>query len=106
MKIKVKSQYTIDFTGDNSIGKVFGFSKRIIPANKAAFSDLPVNIMSINSIKVHCNLVQSNIEDNVQNTNILYDFPLDYGTIGAKIIKQPNPITYFAVKAEIIYKDN
>lgn len=104
LKIKIKSTFQIDFTRENSIGKVLGFSKQLIPSNKATLSDLPINIFSINTVKVHCNLVCSNIEDLKRNTNVVYDCPLDLDKIGGKVIKEPNPICYFYVNADIIYE--
>lgn len=104
LKIKVKSEWQIDFTGNNSIGSVLGFSKRIIKANKASYSDLPVNVLNISTVKIHCNLINSNIEDTRRNTNVLYDFPLDVKTIGGKVIKEPTPISYFSVNTNVIYE--
>ena len=105
LKMKVFSQWNIDFTVKNSIGKLFGFSSRMIPKNTYAFSDLPVDIFSINSIKIHCNLVCTNIEDLKKNVNTLYEFPLDHSQIGGKVIKEPNPVNYFCVNTtDKIYK--
>ena len=105
LKIKlVCLSASIDFTPDDSIGKILGFSKKVIPPYVSAISDLPVEIFSINTIKIGCNLIQSNIEDTKRNVNTLYDFPLDNSKIGAKIIKEPNPICYFTINTDCIYE--
>jgi hypothetical protein len=104
LKIKLICNETIDFTPENSVGTILGFSKKMINANRTAVSDLPVEIFSINTIKICCNLVQSNIEDTTRNVNTLYDFPLDCSKIGAKIIKEPNPICYFTINTDCIYE--
>ena len=62
------------------------------------------NIFSINTVKVHCNLISTNIEDLKRNTHILYDFPLNIDNIGGKVIKTPNPICYFPVNTSVIYE--
>lgn len=102
-QIKISSEWIIDFSPKNSIGKLLGFSKQIIYPNVTARSDLPVDIFSINSIKIHCNLIRSNVEDFKRNVNILYDFPLDCSKVGTKIIKEVNPICYYMVNTDTIY---
>jgi len=105
LKVQIKSQWQVDFTNVNSIGKILGFSnKRMIKPNKQEFSDVPVNIFNINTVKIHCNLIRSNIEDLKRNTNILYDFPLNTELVGNKVIKEPNPICYFTVNTSVIYE--
>lgn len=105
LKVKIKSNWAVDFTSPNSIGKVLGFSnKRIIEPGKQVYSDIPVNIFSINTVKVHCNLIRANIEDLKRNTHVLYDFPLDDHNIGGKIIKEPNNICYFTVNTSVIHE--
>jgi len=104
LKIKIKSHWIVDFTHPHSIGKVLGFSnKRVLEPNKYEVADGPANIFSINTVKIHCNLISTNIEDLKRNTHVLYDFPL-YLDIGGKIIKEPNPICYFAVNTTVIYE--
>jgi hypothetical protein len=94
----------IDFTPDNSVGKILGFSKKVIPFGTPSTSDKPVDIFSINTIKIGCNLVRSNIDDLKRNVNTLYDFPLDSSKVGGKIIKEPNPICYFSVNTDKIHE--
>lgn len=104
LSVRVKSAREIDFTGENSIGPVLGFSKRVLKAGKSAVSDQALKLCSINTVKIHCNLIRSNIEDTKRNTHVLYDFPLDVTKIGTQIIKEPNPICYFTVNTDIIYE--
>jgi hypothetical protein len=104
LKIKIKSHWQINFNSPRSIGKVLGFSQgRVIKPDKAEFSDQTANITSINTVKIRCNLIRSNIEDFTRHTNILYDFPLDSDKVGGKVIKEPNPICYFKVNTSVIY---
>lgn len=64
LKSHLKSKFFIDFTKDDSIGNLLGFSKKILPPNIEHESDLPVNIIKINSIRVECNLVTGSYYDN------------------------------------------
>lgn len=105
LKIRIKSQFQVEFSSPNNIGSVLGFSSdRVIKPNKQEYSDKPANIFSINTVKVHCNLIRSNIEDLKRNTNVLYDFPLDHNKIGGKVIKEINPICYFTINTSEIYE--
>jgi len=105
MTIEISCDWIVDFSGYNSIGKLLGFShdRKILPTNVAE-SDKPINVISIHNIKVNCNLVRSNIEDLKRNVNTIYKFPIDTSSIGAKIIKEPNPIYYFEANTDKIYK--
>jgi hypothetical protein len=104
LKIKIQSRWWVAFTSPSSIGKVLGFSPdRLIYPDKVEYSDKSPSLFSIDTIKVHCNLIRANIED-LKRTNILYDFPLDFTKIGTKIIKEPNPISYFTVNTSNIYE--
>lgn len=105
LKIKIKSHWQVEFSSPHSIGSVLGFSPgRVIKPDKVEYSDKPADIFSINTIKIHCNLIRSNIEDLNRHTSVLYDFPLDIDKIGGKIIKEPNPICYFTVNTSVIYE--
>jgi len=103
LKIVISSDWNLDFTVDNSIGQILGFSARITQPKMTSYSDLPVNISTINTVKIDCNLVSANIEDHKRNVHTLYDFPLDTAKIGGKIIKEPNPICYFTTNTDKIY---
>jgi len=103
LKMKIFSEWKLDFTKDNSIGQIIGFSKRIILPGETAYNNLPVTISTINTIKIDCNLVSANIEDFKRNVHTLYDFPLDPTKAGGKVIKEPNPICYFTTNTDKIY---
>jgi len=47
----------VDFRPANSIGKVIGFAKQFLGENGIHDSENPVNITNINSLQIHCNLV-------------------------------------------------
>lgn len=103
-KMKIYTEWIIDFREENSIGKLFGISKQLMRPYTTIYSDRPVDIFNINTVKICCNLIRANIDDLKRNVNTLYDFPLDTAKSGSKIIKEPNPICYFGVHTDKIYE--
>ena len=59
-------------------------------------------LFSINTIKVKCNLVNSNISENNLHDNTLYEFPLT-GNVGEKIVERPNPVSYYKTNTDEIH---
>lgn len=95
LKVEVFSDYEIDFTKENSIGNLLGFSKKIIPAKTLVESDLPVNIMKINSIRLKCNIATGSYKNNVL-TNVIHEFFIN-DIPGGKINEIPRNLIYFPI---------
>ena len=80
----------VDFNQISSISSVLGFEKKIYkgPRNE---SEKVVNIMRVNSILVHCNLIESSYLNGIQKPVLYGFFPATEP--GTKIIERPpNPI--------------
>ena len=73
LKCMLKCQYEIDFTAKDSIASLLGFSNKKLPANTLHSSDRPVDIVSVNLIRVECNLVFGSYLNSKQ-THVLYEF--------------------------------
>lgn len=73
LKCELRSKYDIDFTPEDSIGPLLGFSKTLLHANKLHSSDKPVDIVRVNLIRVECNLVFGSYL-NSKKTHILFEF--------------------------------
>ena len=56
-RIEIKNDYMIDFRVKNSINTVLGFDSTIIRGNGTHDSQSIVNITNINSLQIHCNLI-------------------------------------------------
>lgn len=94
-KIKILStKMKVDFSRPNSLGRLLGFSKRIIGKNESAYSDIMVDIFPVNSICVRCNLIECNYENGKSRGNIIYSFPLNTPT-GEKIVQIPAQHRYY-----------
>lgn len=103
LQVEIFSEMSdIDFNCENSIGSIFGFSKRYLEKSKLHFSDMAVKIFPINTIKVRSNLVNCNVQDGHRYDNTLYDFPLNC-EVGERIIERPTSVSYYRVIPDIIY---
>ena len=88
--MKIKDGYTIKFTHEKNIKKLLGFTQNSYNTGMY-YSEKLVNILSINSIFVHVNVVNGSIVNGIQNPVIYTFFPKV--SPGYKIIQRPvNPI--------------
>lgn len=101
--VEIESEWYIDFTSPNSIGRTLGFSSNIFSPNKKNISDLPVQLFTINTIKIKCNLIKCNIDNLKRNDNTLYEFPLKCES-GEKIIERPISLCYYPINNDQIYQ--
>ena len=73
----VTFRYKVDFKPINSIGKLLGFTERIIDHDSGInMSDNKVDIIAIDKVHLHCNVIRGSIL-NGKNSDILYSFHLD-----------------------------
>ncbi|KAK9702842.1 hypothetical protein QE152_g29691 [Popillia japonica] len=76
-KCEMESSLEIDFRKKDSIGRMLGFSEKLLEANKKHESDLPVKIIKVAMIRVHVPHVSVNDEirfkllDAVQNSKTI-----------------------------------
>lgn len=93
LKCSVLSSHTIDFTKENSIGKLLGFKSRVLSPLEIHESDNTVNIFDINYINVECNIAMGSVVNGVP-THSIYTFYPDVAP-GFKINERPaKPIAY------------
>lgn len=103
-QIEIKSEtYDIDFINGNSIGRTLGFSANVFRRNTLHRSDLPVQIFTVNTIKIKCNLIKCNVDNLTINDNTLHEFPLK-GEGGEKIIERPISLCYYPINTDNIYQ--
>ena len=67
-------QGTIKFDIENSIAPLLGFRKIVYEQGNYTYQKI-VDIMGFSTINIHCNVI-SGVEDNGNNTEILYTFTL------------------------------
>lgn len=100
LKVEIFSRYKIDFTQDDSVGPLLGFSKQIIPKLKTVESDLMLDIMKINSILIKCNIACGSYKNNVP-TNIIHSFHIK-DSPGYKIDEVPKNLIYLPLNTHSI----
>jgi hypothetical protein len=106
-----KKGWLVKFTGDESLGKVLGFTKEtydyqvdekghVVPHT----SENIVNILSVNSILIHCDVITGSMVDGVMQPVVFHCSP--NVAPGNKIVSDPvNPI-YLPVSRDIINELN
>lgn len=101
LKTVIKANFDIDFSIDNSIGPLLGFTKRsILPKDISHTSDSQVNILNINTIAIECNLVSGSYK-NSEPSHILYSF-FPQVEAGYKISLSPTPVKYLPLNTNYI----
>lgn len=98
-EIHLDKGYKVDFNVANSLASVLGFKKVIIDKPYTE-SKLPINIIDVNSILVHCDLVQSSFY-NGKIGNIIYDFPITTSP-GFRMVSTPTALRYHNIIIDTI----
>lgn len=99
LRCELESSKAVDFTQENSIGKLLGF-RGILKENILHTSQEPVSIISVNAIRVECNIVSGAYLNN-QKSFTLYEFFPSVDP-GYKIIELPSPVIYLPVSRKVI----
>lgn len=102
MKTEIKSKYYIDFSEEQSVGELLGFSKStpILEPDRDHTGDKTVSILKVNTINVTCNIIQGSYRDG-ENLHILHTF---YPSVppGFKIIERPQNLVYLPLNTSYI----
>ena len=89
----------VDFNAENNLCNVLGFSKRIYKVGLHESENL-VNILSVNSILVHCDVIESSRLNGVDSP-VIYNFFPDVAP-GDKIVVIPLHLIYIPLTLNII----
>ena len=95
----VGTKLKVSFDVPNSLASVFGFNRSTYGVGRHAREQL-VNIMSVNSILVHCNIIHSSYMRGVQATVVYNFFPND--APGQKILEAPSNLIYLPATVDVI----
>ena len=88
----------VDFNVEDSLSNVLGFSKRIYKMGMQESEK--INILSVNSILVHCDVVESSRLNGVE-APVIYNFFPDVAP-GDKIVVNPLHLIYIPLTLNII----
>lgn len=100
LKVELQSTFDIDFTKQNSIGRMLGFSPSKLKANQVHCSDLDVQIVKTTCIKVECNITSGAFTNSKpSHTVFVFDVSVEPGF---RLVKEPHNIVYLPVTVQII----
>ena len=91
----------VDMSGEKSIRTVLGFNAQIYK-EKRNVSEHNVDIMRVNSIFVHCDLISSSYVNGVKQP-IMYSF-FPNALPGTKIIERPPTLIYLPIEQDVIHQ--
>lgn len=100
LKCEIESLHEINFKKPANIGRMLGFSTRILKANTLHESDLDVNIISTNNIFVQTNITAGAYLNN-RLSHSIFEFNLDVEP-GYSVVKEPSHVIYFPLSVSEI----
>ena len=96
----VGAKCKVSFDAPNSLASVFGFKRDIIYGVGRHASERLGNIMSVNYILVHCNIIHSSYMRG-QQAPVAYNFFPNAGP-GQKILEAPHNLIYLPLTVDVI----
>lgn len=93
--------YSIDFTKNNSLGPLLGFSKKILAPGIIHESDLPVRIIKVRTIRIDTNLT-AGAYLNGHQTHTIYEFSIS-SEPGFSIDETPRTPVYLPISTRSIH---
>lgn len=95
LKCEILSKVAIDFTKDDSIGRMLGFSKEVLEAAVKHESNMPIQIIKVVTIRVECNITTAAFYD-TRLSHTLYEFAPSVEP-GFSINIEPKNIIYLPI---------
>ncbi len=72
LKVRLFSEWDIDFTVTNSIASILGFENRVLRAFTKHISNFSPKLFQLKMINIRCHLVNMNIVDEDTHSDIIY----------------------------------
>lgn len=100
LNCEIICSHDIDFRKTDSINQLLGYGNYILEANKKHYSDQPIRILKINSLRIECNIINGSYVNGEKVYAIHEFFPAV--SPGYKIIEIPREIIYLPVRSNTI----
>lgn len=100
LKCEITSKFSIDFTKADSIGRMLGFSKKVLQPNVTHESDVTIQIIKMVTIRVECNITTASFYDG-RLSHTLYEFAPSVEP-GYSINIEPKNIIYLPINTSQI----
>lgn len=100
MKCEIESTLPINLSVPNSIAPLLGFQPTLLAENKKHTSQLPVDIIKVNDVRIECNIASGSFE-NGQSSHTIYGFYPDVPP-GYKLVQRPTTVIYYPVTTSLI----
>lgn len=101
MRSEIKCAYRVNFTKPNNIGSLLGFSPlRVLQPNKWYASDVQVNIISVNTIRVECSIT-AGAYYNGEAAHTIHEFAPNVPP-GYKLSDTPSQVIYLPIIAKSV----
>ena len=100
LRSEISCSAQIDFQPYDSIGRLLGFTQRLLEPYISHISDMPVSILQISALRVECN-ISSGAYINQNKVHTIHEF-FPAVPPGFKIIEIPKQIIYLPVNVKII----
>lgn len=100
LKCEIECSESINFEKDHTIASVLRFTKKKLLAGRKHESDLPVNIMNVDVIRVECNISRGSFS-NAGEGHVIHEF---YPLVppGYKMVETPNNLLYLPLNCQSI----
>ena len=96
----VGNDLKVSFDTPSSLADVLGFEKNKVYSTGCHASEELVNIMNVNSILVHCNIIHSSFTKGLP-TPVIYNF-FPHAAPGQKILESSHNLIYLPVTVDVI----
>ena len=101
----IKDNWAVEFPEKNSLGTVLGFDSKTYESRKEPWiSEKIVNILSVNSILIHCDMISGSMVDGVKSP-VIYNYSPNVMP-GSKIVGDPVKPIYLPVSKDVINELN
>jgi hypothetical protein len=100
LQCELRCRYDVDFTPGDSIGRILGFSSRLLEANVQHVSDIPVNIIRVSSVRIECNIITGAYYDS-KLSHTLFEFSPNVDP-GYAININPSSVIYLPLNVSSI----